>query len=332
MFNNIKFADPHFFWLFLILPLILIWYILKNKKIHESLSYSSAGVFENFKPSFRQRFRHLPIVLRLISLSLIIIVLARPQSSSSRRSIDSEGIDIVIAMDVSGSMLAQDFKPNRLEAAKEKAIDFVKARSNDRVGLAIFAGEAFTQSPITIDHEVIKTLISEIETGRIKDGTAIGDGLAIAVNRLKDSKAESKVAILLTDGVNNTGFISPETAAELAKTYGVKVYTIGVGSQGKAPYPATDPFGRTRLVNVDVEIDEDNLTKIAELTGGEYFRATNNESLKKIYSKIDELEKTKIEVSYFNDYNEEYLGFAVIAGAILLCELILRYTILRTVL
>lgn len=332
MFDDIKFANPEFFWLYLILPLMIIWYIFRSKKNNASLDFSTATAFESIKPTFKQRLRHLPFILRLFSISLIILVIARPQSSSSRRSIDSEGIDIVIAMDVSSSMLAQDFKPDRLEAAKEKAIEFVKERPNDRIGLAIFAGEAFTQSPITIDHEVIKTLISEIKTGRIKDGTAIGDGLATAINRLKDSKAKSKVAILLTDGVSNTGFISPETSAELAKTYGVKVYTIGVGSKGKAPYPAQDPFGRTRIVQMDVEIDEENLEKIADLTGGEYLRATDNESLKEIYSKIDELEKTKIEVSYFNDYNEEYLRFAVIAGAILLIELFLRYTYLRTVL
>lgn len=330
--ENIQFANSEFLWLLLIIPLLIIWQIFQGKKNNPNLKFSSSEGFEKLKPTIKQRLRHILPVMRLITLSLIIVILARPQSSSSKRSINSEGIDIVIAMDVSSSMLAQDFKPNRLEAAKEKAIEFVDDRLNDRIGLAIFAGEAFTQSPITIDHNVIRNLISEIETGRIKDGTAIGDGLAVAVNRLKDSKADSKVAILLTDGVSNTGFLSPETAAELAITYGIKVYSIGVGTMGKAPYPATDPFGRERVINVDVEIDEEILTSISEKTGGQYFRATDNKSLENIYKTIDELEKTEIEVSYFNDYSEEFINLAIIAGAIFFLELFFRYTFLRTVL
>lgn len=329
MFDDYQFANPKLFWLYLIMPIILLWYIFKNKKQYASLSFSAFDGLDQIPKTLKIRLRHLPFVLRFFSIALLIFCLARPQSTSSRKSVNSEGIDIVITMDISSSMLAQDFKPNRLEVAKEKAIEFITERTNDRVGLTIFAGEAFTQSPITIDHDVVKNLLRELETGLIKDGTAIGDGLATAINRLKDSKAESKVAILLTDGVSNTGFIAPETAADLASTFGIKVYTIGIGTMGKAPYPTTGSFGQ-RTVMMDVEIDEEILQNIANLTGGKYFRATDNESLQEVYKQIDELEKTKIDVSYYNNYSEEFLLFALLATGLFLVEIILKYTYLRT--
>lgn len=329
MFDKYQFANPEFFWLYLILPIMIIWYVFRNKKQHATFSYSAFEGLSHIPKTLKIRLRHLPFILRFFTVALLIFCLARPQSTSSKKSVNTEGIDIVISMDISSSMLSQDFKPNRLEVAKEKAIEFVGERVNDRVGLTIFAGEAFTQSPITIDHQVVKDLLSKLETGLIKDGTAIGDGLATAVNRLKDSKADSKVVILLTDGVNNMGFISPETAADLASTYDIKVYTIGIGTMGKAPRPVNGPFGQ-RTVMVDVEIDEEILQNIAELTGGKYFRATDNESLEQIYSQIDKLEKTKIDVSYFNNYSEEYLPFALLATGLFLLEIILKYTYLRT--
>lgn len=328
MFNDIQFANPELLWLFVLIPFLIIWFIFRDKKQNPSIDYSSAEILIKQKSTFKEKLRHLVPLLRLITLSLIIIIMARPQSSSEKRSVNTEGIDIVVAMDISTSMLAEDFKPNRLEAAKETAIQFVQERPNDRIGSVIFAGESFTQCPVTIDHDVLVNLFNSIETGKIKDGTAIGDGLATSVSRLKESKAKSRVIILMTDGVNNSGFISPETAAEISEQFGIRVYTIGVGTIGKAPYPFDTPFG-VRYQNIDVKIDEDVLKKIAELTGGEYFRATDKNSLEKIYKKIDELEKTKIEVSYFKQYKEEYLPLAMLAIALLLLEILLNQTYLR---
>lgn len=328
MFNDIQFANPELLWLFVLIPFLIIWFIFRDKKQNPSIDYSSAEILIKQKSTFKEKLRHLVPLLRLITLSLIIIIMARPQSSSEKRSVNTEGIDIVVAMDISTSMLAEDFKPNRLEAAKETAKQFVQERTNDRIGIVIFAGESFTQCPVTIDHDVLVNLFNSIETGKIKDGTAIGDGLATSVSRLKESKAKSRVIILMTDGVNNSGFISPETAAEISEQFGIRVYTIGVGTIGKAPYPFDTPFG-VRYQNIDVKIDEDVLKKIAELTGGEYFRATDKNSLEKIYKKIDELEKTKIEVSYFKQYKEEYLPLAMLAIALLLLEILLNQTYLR---
>ena len=329
MFNNYQFASPEFLWLEILVVLLAIYYFWKGRKRNASLAYSSAHLLGKLKPTLKQRLRYLPVILRLISLSLLFIALARPQTSSNHQQISTEGIDIVLAIDISTSMLAEDFEPNRLGAAKKTASDFITSRVNDRIGLVIFAGESFTQCPVTIDHNILINMFESLQTGMVKDGTAIGDGLATAITRLKDSEAKSKVVILLTDGVNNSGFVSPETAAEIARTYGIKVYTIGVGTKGKAPYPYKTTHG-TKYQNVDVDIDEGTLTKIAELSGGQYFRATDNKSLEEIYSTIDEMEKTKIDVSYFNQYSEEYLIFALIAFALFSLELLLRLTYLRT--
>lgn len=327
-FEEIKFANPELLWLLLVIPILIVWLIWKNKKQFPVLNLPTADAIKDVKKTIRQRLIYLPHILRMIAIAFVILAIARPQTSSSRKNIKSEGIDIVLTLDISTSMLAEDFKPNRLEAAKETAIEFIEQRPNDRIGLVIFAGEAYTQTPVTIDHAVVKNVLSQLETGKIKDGTAVGDGLATAVSRLKESKAKSKIIVILTDGVHNSGFIAPETAAELAKTFGIKTYTIGVGTIGKAPYPVRTPFG-LRYQNVDVEIDETSMKKIADLTGGKYFRATNNKSLDNIFDEIDKLEKTEIDIAYFNDYSEEFLFFALIALALLVLENILKYTILR---
>ncbi len=327
-FNDIKFANPEYLWFLLVIPIMLAWLIWKNKKLYPELVLPTSDAINNAKKTIRQRLIYLPSVLRIFAIGLLIVAIARPQTSSSRRNVKSEGIDIVLTIDVSTSMLAEDFKPNRLEAAKKTAMEFIDKRPNDRIGLVIFAGESFTQTPVTIDHAVVKTVLSQLETGKIKDGTAIGDGLSTAVSRLKDSKSKSKVAILLTDGVSNTGFIAPETAAELARTFDIKTYTIGIGTRGKAPYPVKTPFG-IRYQNVDVDLDEDTMKKIAELTKGQYFRATDNKSLETVYEEIDNLERTEIDIAYFNDYSEEYLFFALLAFALIALELILKYTYLR---
>ncbi len=327
--SGIKFANPEIFWFLIIVPILLVWYIWQQYKNTTSISFSSTIGFEGIKPTLKQRLRHLNIVLRLISISFIIIALARPQSNSSRKSVTTDGIDIVLAIDVSTSMLAEDLKPNRIEAAKKTAIKFVESRENDRIGLVIFSGESFTQCPVTIDHSIVKNLIKEIKTGVVVDGTAIGQGLATAVSRLKDSKAKSKVIILLTDGVNNMGVISPETAADIARTFGIRVYTIGVGTKGMAPYPVKTPMG-TQYQNVDVQIDDELLTKIAKSTNGEYNRATNNKSLEAIYNKIDKLEKTKVDVAYFSKYTEEFFLWVFAGMIFFILELLLKYLYFRS--
>lgn len=327
-FNEIKFANPEFLWLLIILPIMLVWFFWRRKNQFPEIKLPTADAIKLSTKTIRQRLIYLPQILRVIGLAFIIIAIARPQTSSSRKNIKSEGIDIVIALDISTSMLAEDLKPNRFKAAKKAAIEFIKKRTNDRIGLVIFAGEAYTQTPVTIDHSVLINVLEKLETGKIKDGTAIGDGLATSVARLKESKSKSKVIILLTDGVHNAGFIAPETAAELARTFGIKTYTIGIGTIGKAPYPVQTPFG-TRYQNVDVDIDEVTMKKISDLTGGEYFRAKNTKSLEKIYDEIDNMEKTEIDVAYFNNYSEEFLFFALVALGILTIENILRYTVLR---
>lgn len=327
-FNEVEFANPEYFYLFIIIPIMILWQIFMNNKRFASMNISTLkGISKG--SSLKLKLRYLPFILRLITVSAIILVLARPQTSSSEKSITSEGIDIVIALDVSTSMLAEDFKPNRMEAAKQTAIDFIDDRQNDRIGLVVFAGESFTQCPVTIDHSVVKNLLSDVKTGMIKDGTAIGMGLATAISRLKESKAKSKVIILLTDGVNNTGSVSPETAADIATNYGIRVYTIGVGTIGTAPYPVKDRFGRTIYQNIEVKIDEELLKKISDITDGEYFRARNNKSLEEIYEKINELEKTKIDVAYFSNYDEVFYPFAFIAIAGFLLELFLKYSFFR---
>jgi Ca-activated chloride channel family protein len=272
--------------------------------------------------------RHVLFSFRVIAIALLVMALARPQSTKNWKDVTTEGIDIVLALDISSSMLAKDFNPNRLEASKSIAKEFIKDRPNDRIGLVVFSGESFTQCPLTTDHSVLINLFEEIESGMVKDGTAIGMGLATAVNRLKDSDTESKVVILLTDGVNNMGSIAPATAAEIATTFDIRVYTIGVGSQGKAPYPINTPYG-VRYKDMEVEIDEEVLQQIATGTNGEYFRATNNQKLKSIYQQIDEMEKSRIEVKKYSEKSEEYLGFALIAGILLLLEVLAKSTIMR---
>ena len=325
------FANPTYLYLLLLLIPMIGWYVYKLRKSQASLQVSSTEAFEVAgATSWKVYLRHVPFALRTLAIALLIVVLARPQSTDSWQNSTTEGIDIVMAMDISTSMLAEDLKPNRLEAAKDEAASFINGRQNDNIGLVVFAAESFTQCPLTIDHGVLLNLFKDIQPGIIQDGTAIGLGLANAVSRIKDSQAKSKVIILLTDGVNNTGEIAPVTAAEIAKTFGIRVYTIGVGTQGEAPYPIPTAFG-IQYQNIPVEIDEQVLKQIASTTGGQYFRATDNASLKEIYSEIDQMEKTKISVQEFSKKQEEYKNWALIVFALLLVEVLLRNTLLRNI-
>jgi Ca-activated chloride channel family protein len=328
--EHIEFANPWFFWLLLIIPLLVWWYIRSYNKQKASLNVSSLEGLRRIPVSWKSRLRPLLLILRVLAIALLIVALARPQSSSVTENINSEGIDIVLCLDVSGSMLAEDFQPNRIEAAKKVALEFVDGRPTDRIGLVIFAGESFTQCPITTDHAVLKNQIREVKSGMLEDGTAIGMGLATSVDRLRHSKAKSKVVILLTDGVNNTGLIDPITALEIAKQYRIRVYTIGVGTQGMAPYPVPLPGGGVQMQEMKVQIDEGLLKRIAKETGGEYFRATNNSSLEKIYKQIDQMEKTKVEITSFKQYAELFYPFALIALALFLVEIVLRYTLFKS--
>ncbi len=329
--SNIVFTYPAFFYLLILVPLMAAWYIWKGRKGTAPLKLSGFENLDDRMGSARVWLRHLLAVLRMAVVVLIVVVLARPQSSNQWEQVTTEGIDIVMCMDVSGSMRAMDFKPNRLEASKNVGIEFVNARQNDRFGLVVFAGESFTQCPMTTDRAVVINFLKEIDFGVIEDGTAIGMGLATAVNRIKESKAKSKVIILLTDGVNNRGDVGPVTAAELAAGFGIRVYTIGVGSMGNAPIPLQDMFGRTVTQSMPVEIDEEVLQKIAETTDGAYFRATNNNKLREIYQEIDLLEKTRLNVKQFSKKKEEYFPFLLAAMLILLAEVFLRYTLFRTI-
>lgn len=325
-----EFANPKYLFLLLLLIPLIAWYIIKLRKTQASIKFSSATAFKEKSKTIRVYLRHFPFLLRLLALALIIIVIARPQSVNSSDITNTEGIDIVMALDVSGTMLAQDFQPDRLEAAKKVASEFVTDRSSDKIGLVIFAGESFTQCPLTTDHKVLLNLLSEVKFGLIQDGTAIGLGLANSVNRLKDSDSKSRVIILLTDGANNAGQIAPLTAAELAASYGIRVYTIGVGSRGTARAPVMTQYGM-REMDVTVDIDERTLTEIASITKGEYFRATDNTSLKKIYDEIDEMEKRHISVNTVTRRKELYLPFALLAFCLIGVELILRRTLLRSI-
>ena len=324
------FANPTYLYLLLLLISLIGWYIFKLSKSQTSLQVSSSVAFQQVSSSWKIHLRHLPFVLRVLVIALLILVLARPQSTNSWQNSTTEGIDIMLAMDISTSMLAQDLKPDRLEAAKDVAASFINGRHNDNIGLVVFAGESFTQCPLTIDHTVLLNLFKDIHPGVIQDGTAIGLGLANAINRIKDSQAKSKVIILLTDGVNNAGEIAPVTAAEIAKTFGVRVYTIGVGTEGEAPYPIQTAFG-IQYQSIKVDIDEETLKNVATITGGQYFRATDNASLKEIYAEIDQMEKTKISVQEFSKKEEEYKRWALIAFALLLVEILLRNTILKNI-
>lgn len=329
--SNIEFIYPAFFWALLLIPLMAAWYLWKGRKETAPMKLPGFENLDDRSGSTRVWMRHILAILRMLVVALIVVVLARPQSSNQWEQVSSEGIDIVLCMDVSGSMRAMDFRPNRLEASKNVGIEFVNAREDDRFGLVVFAGESFTQCPMTTDRAVVVNFLKEIDFGVIEDGTAIGMGLATAVNRIRESKAKSKVIILLTDGVNNRGDVGPVTAAEIAAGMGIRVYTIGVGSKGNAPIPVQDMFGRTVTRDMQVEIDEDVLKKIADVTGGTYFRATDNNKLREIYQEIDQLEKTRLDVKHFSKKKEEYFPFLLAAMLILLLEILLRYTVFRTI-
>lgn len=324
------FAYPWMLWFLLLIPLLSLLYWRRKRTLVAEVTFSSLQPFSQSPRSLRERLRHVPIALRMIALACLIIALARPQSVSSKENISTEGIDIVLVLDISGSMLAEDFTPNRLVAAKQVAEEFIEGRTNDRIGLVIFSAESFTQCPLTTDYPVLISLLQEVKKGMIEDGTAIGLALANGVNRLKDSKAKSKVMILLTDGVNNRGEIDPITAAKIAATYGIRVYTIGVGAQGQAPYPVETPFGIQRRL-VPVDIDEKTLTTVAEMTGGNYYRATDNRKLKTIYKEIDQLERTKIEVTAYRRYTELFYTWLAGGLLLLLVEVGLSATVLRKI-
>jgi len=319
--------------LYLLLSLVpvvayYIWRIITGAT--PSLQMSSLAVFAKTNSGFRHYFEHVPFVLRCVAVALLIVAMARPRSSEAFNKTDTEGIDIIFALDISTSMLARDFKPDRINAAKDIAIRFISERPYDRMGVVVFAGESFTQCPLTTDHAVLLNLFKDIHSGMIEDGTAIGLGIANAVSRIKDSKAISKVIILLTDGSNNMGEIAPVTASEIAKTFGIRVYTIGVGTQGEAPYPFQTPYG-VQLRPIPVDIDEPTLKQVASTTGGQYFRATDNSSLKAIYEEIDKMEKTKINVQQFSKRQEEYMPIAILVFLLLAIELLLRNTVLRNI-
>ena len=330
MFKNIVFANPEFFWVLLLLPLMLLWYWFWNKKSQANVTFSTTIAFKKTK-SWSDALYHLLFVLRMIAIALIVVALARPQThSENAKTKITDGIDIVMAIDVSASMLSQDLKPNRFEALKKVASQFVKDRPNDRIGLVIYAGESYTKTPVTTDKSIILNALSEITYGQIEDGTAIGMGLATAVNRLKESKAKSRVIILLTDGVNNTGFIDPQTAAELAAEYGIKVYTVGIGTNGMALSPyALNADGSIIYRMQQVDIDEPLMKKIAQVTKGRYFRATNNQKLQQIYDEINQMETTKIEEFKYTEVDEKFRWWVLVAGFLLLLEFVLKHTLLR---
>lgn len=328
--KHLSFAHPLYFGLLLLIPFMIWWQQRTKTKDNPAIRLTTLAGISGIKPTWRVRCRPILFVLRIIALAALCFALARPQSSNTTENIDSEGVDIVLSIDVSGSMLAEDFQPNRIEAAKKVAMQFVDARPTDRLGLVIFSGESFTQCPITIDHNVLKEQLSQIKSGVLQDGTAIGMGLATGVDRLRYAKGKSRVLILLTDGVNNTGLIDPMTALEIAKSYKVRVYTVGVGSMGQAPYPVQTPFGIQKQM-MPVQIDEPLLKKISVETGGKYYRATNNTSLATIYKDIDKLEKTKVEISSYKHYAELFFPFALLAIFCLVLEMVLRYTVFRSI-
>jgi Ca-activated chloride channel family protein len=328
--SNITFAHPWFLLGLLLVPLMVAWYVWRYRKQEAALQHSNISLFDGVRRSLRVRLRWLPYALRVVAVAAMVVALARPQSQLSRQEMTVEGIDVVLAMDISGSMLAEDFRPNRLEAAKKVAADFIEGRKNDRMGLVVFAGEAFTQVPLTIDHQVLLKQLGAVKSGITRDGTALGDGLATAINRIKDSEAESKVIILLTDGVNNQGSVDPLSAAEIAALYNIRLYTIGVGARGKAPFPFRDQFGRVHYQNIDVEIDEDLMKQMAAATGdGQYFRATNKKALEQIFDQIDEMETSKIDVTQYAQTRDEHQPWLWLAAIALLLEALLRYVWLK---
>lgn len=328
--SNLTFAHPWFLLGLVLVPLMVAWYIWRYRKQEAALQHSNLSLFDGIGQSLRVRLRWLPYALRCLAVGAMVVALARPQSQLSRQEMTVEGIDVVLAMDISGSMLAEDFKPNRLEAAKKVAADFIEGRKNDRMGLVVFAGEAFTQVPLTIDHQVLLKQLGAVKSGLVRDGTALGDGLATAINRIKDSQAESKVIILLTDGVNNQGSVDPLSAAEIAALYNIRLYTIGVGARGKAPFPFRDQFGRVHYQNIDVEIDEDLMKQMASATGdGQYFRATNRKALQEIFDQIDEMETSKIDVTQYAQTRDEHQPWLWLAFIALMLEALMRYVWLK---
>lgn len=329
--SSFEFASPYFLFGLIIIPLFIVWYIFKHNKQQAYIRFPYTEFFQKLPKSWKIYLRHLLFVLEMTALSLFIIALARPQSSSKNQKINVEGIDIILTMDISSSMLACDLKPDRLEASKSVAADFVSGRPNDRMGLVIFSGETFTQVPLTTDHGMMLNMLKDMKCGMLEDGTAIGDGLASAVSRLKDSEAISKVVILLTDGDNNAGSIDPATAAEIAKIYGIRVYTIGAGTIGMAPYPVQTPFGTIQYQQLPVNINESLLQQIADETGGKYFRATSKEKLQEIYDEIDKMERSKIEINEFKRIHEEFYPFVMWGLILLAVAFILRNTIFKSI-
>lgn len=329
-FRHITFAHPQYFILLLTIPLFIFW-LRRNKNNKPSFTISSLKGLRNSPVSTIQKWTPVLNLLRILSMLFLIIALARPQSSNINETVNSEGLDIVLSMDISGSMLAEDFKPNRIEASKKVAQEFVQNRLTDRIGLVIFSGESFTQCPLTTDQNILREQLNSIRSGLLEDGTAIGMGLATAVERLRNSKAKSKIIILLTDGVNNAGLIDPITALEIAKAYKIRVYTIGVGTEGTAPYPTQDAFGNMVMQQMPVQIDEGLMQKISKETGGKYYRAKDNNSLSKVYKNIDQLEKTKIEINSFKRYAELFFPYALLGLMCLFLEILLRFTVFRRV-
>jgi Ca-activated chloride channel family protein len=326
-YQHIYFSQPNFFTLFFFVPLLIYWELKKSGRAQGTVMVSTVNPFLGMR-SWKSVLRPVPFILRLLALCCLIIALARPQTRYDEQQVTGEGIDVVLCLDISGSMLAQDFTPNRMEAAKNVAGEFIDNRPTDRIGLVIFSGESFTMCPLTTDRSVLKTQLANVQSGLLEDGTAIGSGLATGVDRLRNSPSKSKVIILLTDGENNGGLIDPNTAKEIAKSVGVRVYTVGMGTEGYAPVPVQTPGG-VIMQREKVNIDEKLLTQIAQETGGKYYRAKDNESLKSIYSEIDQLEKSKIEVTAIRRYTEQFYPFALAAAILLALELLLRWTVLR---
>lgn len=329
--TDIEFAHKFFLYFLVLIPAMALWYWYKFRKNSQpEIKMSSTKAFGMYRSNFKLYFNHAAFVMRLLAMVLFIIALARPQSKLTSRDITVEGIDIMIALDISGSMLAEDFKPNRMEAAKNMAIEFVRSRPNDRIGLTVFSGESFTQCPLTTDHTVLINLAEEVHTNMVRDGTAIGDGLATSINRLRTSTAISKVIILLTDGVNNMGMIDPLTAAQIAAKFGIRVYTIGVGSSGPVPYPFQTARGVV-YQNVEIPVDEPLLEEIAQITDGKYFWANTQNKLEQIYEEINELEKTKIDVTEFKSNKDEFFPFVLLGLIFLIIEFLIRNIYLRSI-
>lgn len=324
------FDNPWCLLLLLLLIPAIVWYILKYKTAQASMNVSSTEAFDKMPQSYKVYLRHVAFAMRMLAIAAIIVVLARPMSTDSWQKSSTEGVDVMVALDISGSMLSRDFSPNRLEAAKAVAAQFIAGREYDNIGLVVFAGEGFTMCPMTTDHTVLLNLMKDVDCGMLVDGTAVGDGLATAVNRIKDGPAKSKTIILLTDGTNNAGIVDPITAAEIARSYGIRIYTIGVGTKGMAPSPVMTPYG-IRYQNMPVEIDEDKLRQIASIGDGQYFRATDENVLKSVFAEIDQMEKTKLSVQQFSRREEAYMPWAILAMLLLGVEIILRYTLLRNV-